>query len=101
MSNITPSAVFVLTLALVGSVALSAAQAALLVSLGLQRSSADEAAAALGLPVQQCLALFSKASRRLHAHLRALAAAAQFEQQSGLDRLLPIDPRPGTVPADS
>jgi len=57
-------------------VALSAAQAALLVSLGLQRSSADEAAAALGLPVQQCLALFSKASRRLHAHLRALAAAA-------------------------
>jgi len=31
---------------------------------------------------------------------RALAAAALFEQASGLDRLLPIDPRPGTVPAD-
>ncbi len=31
---------------------------------------------------------------------RALAAAALFEQQSGLDRLLPIDPRPGTVPAE-
>ena len=57
-------------------VSLSAAQAALLVSLGLQRSSADEAAQALGLPVQQCLALFSKASRRLHSHLRALAAAS-------------------------
>lgn len=57
-------------------ISLSAAQAALLVSLGLQRASAEEAAQALGLPVQQCLALFSKASRRLHAHLRALAAAA-------------------------
>ena len=57
-------------------VTLSAAQAALLVSLGLQRSSAEEAASALGLPLQQCMALFSKASRRLHAHLRALAAAA-------------------------
>jgi amidase len=31
----------------------------------------------------------------------ALAAAADFERASGLDRLLPIDPRPGTVPADS
>ena len=31
---------------------------------------------------------------------RALAAAALFEQLSGLDRLLPIDPRPGTVPPD-
>jgi len=29
---------------------------------------------------------------------RALAAAALFEQLSGLDRLLPIDPREGTVP---
>ena len=38
-------------------VSLSAAQAALLVSLGLQRSSAEEAASALGLPVQQCLTL--------------------------------------------
>jgi amidase len=28
----------------------------------------------------------------------ALAAAALFEQMSGLDKLLPIDPRPGTVP---
>ena len=29
----------------------------------------------------------------------ALAAAARFEQASGLDRMLPIDPRAGTVPA--
>ncbi|HEX2885987.1 amidase [Vineibacter terrae] len=29
---------------------------------------------------------------------RALHAAAMFEHISGLDRLLPIDPRPGTVP---
>ncbi|HKU94374.1 MAG TPA: amidase family protein, partial [Vineibacter sp.] len=29
---------------------------------------------------------------------RALQAAALFEHTSGLDRLLPIDPRPGTVP---
>ena len=28
----------------------------------------------------------------------ALAAAAVFERIMGLDRLLPIDPRPGTVP---
>ncbi len=29
---------------------------------------------------------------------RALAAAALFEQLTGLDKLLPIDPREGTVP---
>jgi amidase len=29
---------------------------------------------------------------------RALAAAAVFERIAGLDRLLPIDPRPGEVP---
>ncbi|HJU18399.1 MAG TPA: amidase family protein, partial [Stellaceae bacterium] len=29
-----------------------------------------------------------------------LGAAALFEQLSGLDRLLPIDPRPGTVPPE-
>jgi len=29
---------------------------------------------------------------------RALQAAAMFEKLTGLDRLLPIDPRPGTVP---
>jgi hypothetical protein len=28
-----------------------------------------------------------------------LAAAALFKQLLGVDRLLPIDPRPGTVPA--
>jgi len=28
----------------------------------------------------------------------ALGAAAWFEQATGLDRQLPIDPRPGTVP---
>ncbi len=31
----------------------------------------------------------------------ALAAAAVFERMSGLDRLLPIDPRPGTVPEEA
>jgi amidase len=31
---------------------------------------------------------------------RALAAAAAFERIAQLDRLLPIDPRPGTVPAE-
>lgn len=31
---------------------------------------------------------------------RALAAAALYERVSGLDRLLPIDPRPGTVPPE-
>jgi amidase len=31
---------------------------------------------------------------------RALAAAALFERQAGLDRLLPIDPRPGSVPVE-
>ena len=30
---------------------------------------------------------------------RALAAAAFLERLTGLDRLVPIDPRPGTVPA--
>jgi amidase len=29
---------------------------------------------------------------------RALQVAALFERLSGLDRLLPIDPRPGAVP---
>jgi amidase len=29
---------------------------------------------------------------------RALAAAAFLERMTGLDRLVPIDPRPGTVP---
>jgi amidase len=28
----------------------------------------------------------------------ALAAAAVFERASGLDRMLPIEPRPGSVP---
>jgi amidase len=31
---------------------------------------------------------------------RALAAAALFERVSGLDRRLPIDPRPGEVPPE-
>ena len=30
--------------------------------------------------------------------VKALGAAALFEQAMGLDRMLPIDPRPGTVP---
>ena len=57
-------------------VSLSASQAALIVLIGLQRLSLDAAASALGLPPPQALALFNKAVRRLHAHLRACAAAA-------------------------
>jgi amidase len=32
---------------------------------------------------------------------RALASAAFLERMTGLDRQLPIDPRPGTVPMQS
>ena len=57
-------------------VTLAPAQAALLVVTGLQRFSIDAAASSLGLPPTQALALFNKALRKLHAHLRECAAAA-------------------------
>lgn len=61
---------------------LSYAQAAILLVLGLQRRDVDAAAADLGLPVGQVLALFNKALRRLAGHLRAAREAA-------VDRALP------------
>jgi N-acetyltransferase 10 len=57
-------------------VSLSPAQAALLVCVGLQRASTSVAAARLGLPSHQAMALFNKAIRRLHAHLASVDAAA-------------------------
>ena len=39
------------------------------------------------------------ASQRARARQEAtLAAGAAFEELTGLDKLVPIDPRPGTVP---
>lgn len=47
----------------------SPAQAALLLVLGLQNRTVDDAAAALGLPSGHALALLSKLARKAHAHL--------------------------------
>jgi N-acetyltransferase 10 len=55
---------------------LSYGQAAILASLGLQRRELGEVASALGLPSNQVLALFNKALRKLHGHLRAAKEAA-------------------------
>jgi N-acetyltransferase 10 len=55
---------------------LSYGQAAILASMGLQRRELGEVAAALGLPSNQVLALFNKALRKLHGHLRAAKEAA-------------------------
>lgn len=55
---------------------LSYTQAAILLSLGLQRLDIAQVEEALGLPASQTLALFNKALRRLHAHLRAAKEAA-------------------------
>ncbi|KAK2080542.1 hypothetical protein QBZ16_000395 [Prototheca wickerhamii] len=50
-------------------------QAAILLTVGLQRRDVDALEAALNLPASQLLALFSKALRRLHAPLRAAEEA--------------------------
>lgn len=55
---------------------LSYGQAAILLTLGLQRRELSEVEAALGLPANQVLALFNKAVKKLHAHLRAAKEAA-------------------------
>uniref|UniRef100_A0A1D2A005 RNA cytidine acetyltransferase n=2 Tax=Auxenochlorella protothecoides TaxID=3075 RepID=A0A1D2A005_AUXPR len=65
---------------------LSYTQAAILLSLGLQRLDIAQVEEALGLPASQTLALFNKALRRLHAHLRAAKEAA-------VERTLPA-PKP-------
>jgi N-acetyltransferase 10 len=54
---------------------LSYGQAAILASMGLQRRELGEVAASLGLPSNQVLALFNKALRKLHGHLRAAKEA--------------------------
>lgn len=64
-------------------VQLSVAQQAILLALGLRRQSADEAAAALQLPVSQLLALFAKAVRKLAA---ALSAVHEKEAAKALPR---------------
>ena len=55
---------------------LSYAQAAILLCLGLQRQELSEVEAALSLPSSQILALFNKAVRKIHQHLRAAKEAA-------------------------
>jgi len=62
---------------------LSSAQQAILLALGLRRQTADEAAAALKLPVAQLLALFAKAVRKLSG---ALAAVHEAEAAQALPR---------------
>ncbi|GBF87381.1 N-acetyltransferase [Raphidocelis subcapitata] len=68
---------------------LSYGQAAILVTLGLQRREVGDVEGALGLPGNQVLALFNKAVRKLHTHLRAAKEAA-------IARALP---RPSATPA--
>lgn len=54
---------------------LSGVQSAILLSVGLQRKSIDDACAELGLPAPQALALFVKAIRRIARSLRAVERA--------------------------
>ncbi|GAB4815551.1 hypothetical protein N2152v2_002597 [Parachlorella kessleri] len=54
---------------------LSYTQAAILVCVGLQQHDIAKVEADLGLPASQVLALFAKAIRRLHGHLRAAKEA--------------------------
>ena len=50
---------------------MSYAQTAILLCLGLQHKDVDDAAAALGLPVNQIMALFNKLVRKMHNAIRA------------------------------
>ncbi|WIA39314.1 hypothetical protein OEZ86_005429 [Tetradesmus obliquus] len=59
---------------------LSYGQAAILLCLGLQQREVAEIDKELGLPSNQVLALFNKAIRKLHGHLRAVKEA-QVERQ--------------------
>lgn len=69
----------------------SSPQAAILLTLGLQQREVSDLQAELGLPSNQVLALFNKAIRKLHGHLRAVKEAA-------VDRQLPRPP-PRAAPA--
>lgn len=55
---------------------LSYLQAAILLSLGLQQNDISSLHAAIQLPANQALALFNKAVRKLHGHLKAVKQAA-------------------------
>jgi N-acetyltransferase 10 len=57
-------------------VTLSAAQSAILLSLGLQHKSVSDVEAELGLASNQVLALFNKAVRKISLHLRGLEESA-------------------------
>jgi hypothetical protein len=67
------------------------AQAAILLTLGLQQREVSDLQQELNLPSNQVLALFNKAIRKLHGHLRAAKEAA-------VERQLPRPP-PRATPA--
>ena len=69
-----------------GDAHISAGQAALLVSMGLQMQDIDRAAEELALPVGQAMALFNKAIRRFHGILRE-RMEARVAQDMGFVRL--------------
>jgi hypothetical protein len=66
-------------------------QAAILLTLGLQQREVSDLQQELNLPSNQVLALFNKAIRKLHGHLRAVKEAA-------VERQLPRPP-PRATPA--
>jgi len=66
-------------------------QAAILLTLGLQQREVSDLQQELGLPSNQVLALFNKAIRKLHGHLKAAKEAA-------VERQLPR-PAPRGAPA--
>ncbi|KAK9824701.1 hypothetical protein WJX72_012506 [[Myrmecia] bisecta] len=70
---------------------LSKVQAAILLSVGLQQLDISAVEAALNLPSNQILALFNKAIRRLHSHLRASKEAAVGRS---LPKVEPVDLKP-------
>ena len=61
---------------LAADLSLSPVQASILLGLGLQRKSIEDVALELGLPVNQALALFIKAIRKLSAALQAVQKKA-------------------------
>ena len=78
---------------------LSYSQAAILLCLGLQQREVADVEAALELPSSQVLALFSKAVRRLHGHLRA-AKEAEVERALPRARPLALAPHPDAMDAE-
>jgi hypothetical protein len=70
----------------------SCIQAAILLTLGLQQREVSDLQQELNLPSNQVLALFNKAIRKLHGHLRAVKEAA-------VERQLPRPPPRATPSA--